>query len=377
MKMTRVKDGYDFEHFKRFILGETTKGPVPIIELAADCEIMVEVTGWHDFPLDKAKEIMFGLASLEDQTTVEVGLQLMDLIMEYSKTVGYDYVTTWMVYPLPKTPYQLSKSTVKGSNWRAWQPEHEGLIKNREDFKRYPWPATDQITDFTIDYFASKMPTGMKVMVFQWGIFEDLKLLLGLENMAIKSIEEPELLVDLLENLTVLAEAAVDKAASRSEVGAVFMAEDMGFNSGTMLNPKFMREHVIPRQKRIADACHEHGKPFLLHSCGQIEAIMEDLIEVVKIDAKHSFQDNAYPIDDWYGKYHERIGILGGVDMDLLARGTPEEVGRRTRQIIERCAPEGRFAVGCGNTVANYLKIENYCAMIDETRKYNEEHGWL
>ncbi len=105
--------------------------------------------------------------------------------------------------------------------------------------------------------------------------------------------------------------------------------------------------------------------------------MIKNLIEVVKIDAKHSFQDNAYPIDDWYPKYHERIGILGGVDMDLLARGTPEEVRRRTRQIIELCTPEGRFAVGCGNTVANYLRIENYYAMIDETRKYNEEHGWL
>ncbi len=103
--------------------------------------------------------------------------------------------------------------------------------------------------------------------------------------------------------------------------------------------------------------------------------MIKNRIEVVKIDAKHSFQDNAYPIDDWYPKYHERIGILGGVDMDLLARGTPEEVRRRTRQIIELCTPEGRFAVGCGNTVANYLRIENYYAMIDETRKHNEEHG--
>jgi len=371
------KDGYDFEHFKKFILAETVEGPVPIIELAADCEIMMEVTGWHDFPLDKGKEIIWSMTDMRNLASVKAGLNLMDLMVEYSKAVGYDFVTTWMICELPRTTYQLSSSTVKGSNWRAWQPEHEGLIANRDNFNNYPWPSTDQIADFPIDYCAAKMPRGMKVMVFQWGIFEDLKLLLGFENMAIKSIEEPELLIDVLENLTILAEASVDMAAAHPEVGAIFMAEDMGFNSGTMLNPKFMREHVIPRHKRIVEACHKHGKPFIMHSCGQISAIMDDLIEVAKIDAKHSFQDNAYPIDDWYKKYHDRIGILGGVDMDILTRATPEEVGKRTREIIEQCAPQGGFAVGCGNTAANYIKIENYYAMLDETRKWNEEHGWV
>jgi len=376
--MTRpYKDGYDFDHFKKFILGETTEGPVPIIELGADCEIMMEVTGWHDFPLDRGRKILAFLTDMRNAADAKAGFNLMDLSIEYSKVVGYDYVTAYTIYELPRTRYQLAESTVNGSNWRAWQPSKEGLISNREDFKHYPWPATDQILDFPIAYCADKMPRGMKVMVFQWGIFEDLKLLLGFENMAIKSIEEPDLLIDVLENLTVLAEASVDMVAARSDVGAIFMAEDMGFNTGTMLNPKFMREHVIPRQKRIVDACHKHGKPFILHSCGEISAIMEDLIETAKIDAKHSFQDNAYPIDDWYKKYHDRIGILGGVDMDLLARGTPEEVGKRTREIIEHCAPGGGFALGCGNTVANYVKIENYYAMLDEARKWNKAHGWV
>ena len=100
------------------------------------------------------------------------------------------------------------------------------------------------------------------------------------------------------------------------------------------------------------------------------------MIEGVGIDALHSFQDNITPIEEMHERYADRISLLGGVDVDLLARGSTDEVRARTRQIIEACAPSGSFMVGSGNSVTNYCKIENYYAMIDETRKWNKEHGY-
>ena len=97
---------------------------------------------------------------------------------------------------------------------------------------------------------------------------------MGIEQMAIKSVEEPELCGDILERLTVLAEEAVGRSAAHPDVVAIFYGEDMGFNTSLMLSPAWMREWVVHRLKRIADACHRHGKPFLLHSCGQIDALI-------------------------------------------------------------------------------------------------------
>jgi len=136
-----------------------------------------------------------------------------------------------------------------------------------------------------------------------------------------------------------------------------------------MLSPAFMRDHVFGRHKRIADICHRHSKPFLLHSCGQIELLMEDLIEFVGIDAKHSFQDNIMPVEKVYQKYHDRIGIVGGLDVDILARGTTDQVRERVRQILDVCGPNGGYCMGSGNSVTNYCKVENFYTMIDETRK--------
>jgi uroporphyrinogen decarboxylase len=310
------------------------------------------------------------------QDSYRKGIQLLDLSLAFSRQVGYDYVTIIPAIPIPRTKPRINQAVPGQVKQRSWQNEHDGLIPDRAAFNDFPWPVIDANSSISLDFMAPQLPDGMKIMVFYFGIFEDLRALMGFEQMAIKSIREPQLIGDILEKLTVIAEAVIDRAAANPAVGAVFFGEDMGFNTGTMLSPAFFREWVIPRLKRIADACHRHGKPFLLHSCGQIDALMEDLIETVGIDGIHSFEDNIETVESVYQRYHDRISILGGLDVNLLANGSEQEVRARCRQILDVCGPGGGYAMGSGNSITNYCKIENYYAMIDETRKWNEEHGF-
>jgi len=197
----------------------------------------------------------------------------------------------------------------------------------------------DDIQLVTLDYLEPQLPEGAKIMLFYFGVFEVLRHIMGFEQVALKSIREPDLIDDILERLTVLAEAAIDRAMAHPAAGAVFYAEDMGFNTGLMLSPKFFRKHLIPRLKRLADAAHRHGKPFLLHSCGHVDALMEDFIETVGIDGFHSFEDNIEPVESVYARFHDRISILGGVDVDLFTNATEAEVRARVRKILDACGP--------------------------------------
>jgi uroporphyrinogen decarboxylase len=379
--MTRIgepfKQGPDFEHLKKVLMRETTEGPVPIIELSADAEIMAAVTG-IDFPpsgFTKLKTMYRdGSVGEMDLETIETGARFMELSVGFSKMVGYDYATSMTIVPIRRTGANLRNDPNYEETVRTWQEEHQGLIMNRGDYEAYDWPSIESISILALDLLQGMMPPGMKALCFVMGIFEDLCALMGLEQMAYKSIDEPELLGDILENLTVLCEEAVDRTAAHPACGAIFYADDLGHTNSTMVSPAFMREWIFPRQKRIADACHSHGKPFILHSCGQVDAIMDDLIETVGIDAKHSFQDNIEPVEEVYRKYGDRIAILGGVDVDLLSRGTTEQVRTRTREILEACAPGGGYCMGSGNSLPNFVSVENYYAMLDETRRWNEAH---
>jgi uroporphyrinogen decarboxylase len=132
---------------------------------------------------------------------------------------------------------------------------------------------------------------------------------------------------------------------------------------------------VLPHYKKVADVTHEAGKLLVFHSCGNMYKLMDDLIDDIGIDAKHSFEDKILPVEEAYRRWGDRIAILGGVDMDLLGRGTEEQVRARTREILDVCGADGTgYCLGTGNTAANYIPRSNYLAMLDEGRRWNQEH---
>jgi uroporphyrinogen decarboxylase len=149
----------------------------------------------------------------------------------------------------------------------------------------------------------------------------------------------------------------------------------MGSNTGTLIKPDMLRERVLPYHKRMAEIAREAGKIFVLHSCGNLTAIMDDLIDEVGIDGKHSFQDAIMPVEEVYQRWGDRISVLGGVDMDLLGRGTQEQVRERVRRILDACAASGTgYCLGSGNSIPDYIPLQNYLAMLDEGRRWNREH---
>jgi uroporphyrinogen decarboxylase len=113
------------------------------------------------------------------------------------------------------------------------------------------------------------------------------------------------------------------------------------------------------------EAVHAHGKPIILHSCGNLAEVMEDII-ACGWDARHSFEDQIEPVWEAKARWGKRIALLGGFDMDKLARMTAAEVRAHTRFLIEKCAPGGGWALGTGNSVANYIPVDNFLTMLEE-----------
>jgi uroporphyrinogen decarboxylase len=62
------------------------------------------------------------------------------------------------------------------------------------------------------------------------------------------------------------------------------------------------------------------------------------------------------------------------VDVDLLVRGTGEQVRARTRQLLDALGDSGSWCLGTGNSVANYIPVGHYLAMLDEGRRWNREY---
>jgi uroporphyrinogen decarboxylase len=99
---------------------------------------------------------------------------------------------------------------------------------------------------------------------------------------------------------------------------------------------------------------------------------MEDAI-AIGIDAKHSNEDAIAPFDKWVDLYGDRIGLLGGFDMDFICQQTPDEIFDRVVELGAQYREKARgYALGSGNSIPDYVPAENYLAMVRGAQRIRE-----
>ena len=103
---------------------------------------------------------------------------------------------------------------------------------------------------------------------------------------------------------------------------------------------------------------------------------MDELIDL-GIHAKHSNEDIIAPFDEWIARYNQRIALLGGIDLDLLCVHTPDEVYQTVLEKGRRFRRTARgWALGSGNSIPEYVPVENYLAMIRAAQALRAEEGF-
>jgi uroporphyrinogen decarboxylase len=153
-------------------------------------------------------------------------------------------------------------------------------------------------------------------------------------------------------------------------VRIAFASDDMGFKTGLLFSKEDMIEFVLEPHRRICELSHEAGRTYLLHACGNLSDIMDYLIDTVRIDGKHSFEDTIEDVRELKSTYGQRIALIGGIDVDFLCRASEAQIRERVRNTLDICHPGGGYCLGSGNSVANYIPVDNYLAMLDEGHAY-------
>jgi uroporphyrinogen decarboxylase len=283
--------------------------------------------------------------------------------------LGYDFVRYEESLPFPELNV-TGEDPTRANGARQWRDLHHGTIASWADFERYPWPEVTPASLANYEYLAQHLPEGMGLMACHaGGIYEHLSAIMSYEGLCFALYDQPDLVEAVAQKLGALMYDFYRQLVDLEGLIAVFPGDDMGFRSATLIPPEALRRYTLPWHKRYAQLAHEHGLPYFLHSCGNLAAIMDDLIEDVKIDAKHSYENAILPIDQFQARYGQRIGVLGGVDIDILGRGSVEQVRAEVRRLIETCHPRGRFAIGSGNSIPSYIPVENFLAMLDEAQR--------
>ncbi|HLF36109.1 MAG TPA: uroporphyrinogen decarboxylase family protein [Cyclobacteriaceae bacterium] len=251
----------------------------------------------------------------------------------------------------------------------------KGPIQTRADFEKYPFGEIPGIFWNSygphLEAIRKVMPAGMRAYGgCGYGIFESAEDLVGFENLAVLQYNDPDLFSDLFIRIGDLYVELWTAMIRRYSDLFVFyrMGDDLGFKSTTLLEPETIRIHILPQYKRIIDLVHTSGKKFLLHSCGNIFSIMDDII-ALGIDAKHSNEDEIAPFEKWIELYNDRIGLLGGIDVNILCLNSYDEVYRIVKERGNRFRSMSRgYGMGSGNSIASYVPVEGFMGMIDAVK---------
>lgn len=339
----------DFERFRKVLTRDGEPDMIPFYDLYADREIMEAVVGK---PYN------------------------LETHIEFQVKMGYDYINAGIHFGYPRDNVVHTADTASlNRGERHFVDDNHGMIETRADFDAYPWPSPTDPDQLAAGILRAQalLPEGMKIALgMPAGIFENVIWLMGCVPMSFAQSDDPALVSDMFERIGtnhVKALRMVFEKIDLSKIGLITMGDDLGHATGTMFSPEFLRKYVFPWQKQIADLAHEKGLPMMLHSCGNLEAIMDDLIDYVGIDAKQSYEDKIMPVTEVKRKYGHRIAILGGVDVHKLCTLDEDALRAYVRNIISVCGPGGGYAMGTGNTVANYIPLKNFYIMCEETRK--------
>ncbi len=270
---------------------------------------------------------------------------------------GYDYATihaSTFGFPVESRPHAQTASMNEGF-----------VITDWDSFERYPWQSPSDFDYDILERLRPEMPDGLKLIVpGPGGVLENLVSLVGYDNVCYLLVDNPKLL-----------QAVADAIGSRmiehyrivlgyDTVGAIIGNDDWGFKTQPMLPPDSMRQYILPWHKRIAQVAHDAGRPAILHSCGNLSLLMDDVIDDIGYDGKHSYEDAIMPVEEAYRVYGRRIAILGGLDVDFVVRSAPAKVRQRALDMLEQAAEQGSYALGTGNSVPAYVPDDNYFAMI-------------
>jgi uroporphyrinogen decarboxylase len=270
---------------------------------------------------------------------------------------GYDYVTLHASnYGFRAGEHERAKSISQNEG---------GVVQDRESYNRYHWNEPEEADYSRMEHTSEFLPEGMKVVVFgPGGVLENCITICGYENLAMMVLDDPKLAQDVFDGVGSRLVRYYQIASKFPNIGAMISNDDWGFAQQTMLSPEDMRKFVFPWHKKIVKTIHEAGYPAILHSCGNLKNVMDDIIDDMKYDAKHSYEDKIMPVEEVYAKYGSRIAILGGLDVDFVCRSTREQIQERARGMLALSEKKGGYALGTGNSVPEYVPQEKYLAMI-------------
>jgi len=286
---------------------------------------------------------------------------------------GYDYIKLQ-----PKADFNPMKIGLDnnvsynddGTIFRKWASENNGVISNLNDFEKYTFPSASDFDYTNFEKVKSVLPDGMGVVGQYGDIFTMTWEMMGFESFSFALFENEGLVTELNNRIGELVLSMFEYFAQSKNVDAIWYSDDIAYTNSLMVSPQILDKYFFPWLKKIGDLAKHYNKPLIYHTDGILYDVMDNIIDC-GVDAIHPIEPKAMNIAEVKQRYGNQLCLIGNIDVDLLSRGTVDEVRKNVIKNIEDVGKDGGYCVGSGNSIPEYVKLENYIAMIETVKEYN------
>jgi hypothetical protein len=359
---------------------------VPFGEFAVDGDTVARILGHETYLRSKAKcQIAFWEGRHE-----EVAQSWREDHIALHRKLDLDIVTfpmaTWYIPPRSDEPppRQVDRTT-----WEDRQGRIFKLSEATQDITCIHDPVADArrytVEDFTARWTPQPLdPLSRSVLDAVMGAFAGEKFICGIDGGEVGMVlpggferglpilvESPEIIEAAVAQAVEQAEAA-DAVRLDPRQDGVLWGCDFGFKTGPFMSPRMFRRFYHAANRRRVESLHRRGLKVMKHCCGNTWSLLDQFCEI-GYDCYQSIQPTAdMDIVEVKRRYGERLSLWGGVAVEKLVSGTPDEVRADVRRAMTACKPGGRFILGSSHSIAVGTRYDNFLAMLDEYRRLRD-----
>ena len=210
-------------------------------------------------------------------------------------------------------------------------------------------------------------PDLYRIYSIGFSLFERAWTLRGMENLLMDFYENPDFVRSLFREIADFNIALVKRAVNY-DIDAVYFGDDWGQQHGLIMGPVIWREFIKPELARMYAAVKSAGKKVFIHSCGDVDELFDDLVEL-GLDCFNPFQPEVMDVFALLDQYHGKLAFHGGLStQQTLPYGSVEEVVKETRKLLD-AGRRGGYIFAPAHAVEGDVPLENLLAFIETVHR--------
>ena len=255
--------------------------------------------------------------------------------------------------------------------WWGWDnvPDYFSEEDTPEDFPHAIGTGSYDKFFEEIKYIKENYDVYMLVTI--WGShFEKAYFCRGIENFLADLAADPDWCDALLERIIQKNLVMLENISNSPYIDGIPLGSDWGSQNDLLMSPDVWRKLIKDRERREYELIRSYGKNVFVHSCGNIERILPDLVEL-KLEGLNPVQPECMNLENIKNTYGSALTFWGGISTQrTLPYGTPEEVRQEASRVIRMMSQNGGYITAPSQEIQIDVPYDNLKALIATAKEF-------